>query len=318
MFTGLQLPLTVPAQPLQDDDTVNIHLLKGQLTVKDQICEYIDCEEPLVTWCFLDYFLSTYNGKMLKERTNNRGRPGNTCVPYQENSGRTGHCRVLRSDGHKTMPYFTGQWFPKHNENDENGLFFALMLALLKPWTSLADIKHEHETFREAFLNFVSGCSDNTLSTIANIEFYHEYCEGARHDNNANDGTGATDDHTNRFSDNFDTVADPQLNDVPIENSFKQPITEQEILTAIDRPFAPPELLHADIAISIGMSCRALSEEQYTVAYHAPAQSATSDHMNLFPHWEQLLNPCNELTLFPSPAKPSYPFMTCPFHSCLL
>ncbi|KAH9046023.1 hypothetical protein EDB84DRAFT_1632649 [Lactarius hengduanensis] len=53
----------------QDDDTVNIQMVEGRLYLKDQICEYMDRREALLTWNFLDYFLGMYDGKFLKEKT---------------------------------------------------------------------------------------------------------------------------------------------------------------------------------------------------------------------------------------------------------
>jgi hypothetical protein len=39
------------------------------------------------------------------------------------------------------MPYFPGHWFPERDDDFDNSLYHASMLALLKPWRSLRDLK---------------------------------------------------------------------------------------------------------------------------------------------------------------------------------
>ncbi|KAF8263014.1 hypothetical protein EI94DRAFT_1807895 [Lactarius quietus] len=77
------------------------------------------------------------------------------------------------------MPYFPGQWFPKRDFSNTNRLFEACMLALLTPWRSIADIKAETESFCDAYNSFLSSAPEHVLSTIHNIEFYHECAERA-------------------------------------------------------------------------------------------------------------------------------------------
>jgi hypothetical protein len=77
------------------------------------------------------------------------------------------------------MPYFPGQWFPKKDANG-NYLFEASILALLKPWFSISDLKREGETFLEAFDDFIAHASKETTRTIENLQFYHECSEGTQ------------------------------------------------------------------------------------------------------------------------------------------
>jgi hypothetical protein len=72
------------------------------------------------------------------------------------------------------MPYFPG--FPK-KEGTGNRFFEASMLALLKPWSLLKDLKEEGESFQDTFDLFTSTASDEVLCTIKNIQFYLECCE---------------------------------------------------------------------------------------------------------------------------------------------
>ncbi|KAH9025253.1 hypothetical protein EDB84DRAFT_1613857 [Lactarius hengduanensis] len=264
-----------PAPLRTDDNTVNIQMVEGRLLFKDQIREYLDRGEALLSWNFLDYFLGTYDGRFLKERTSARGRPSNIRVPYREGSNRD------------------GQWFPKRDEADPNGLFFACMLALLKPWASLTDLKGDTETFQHAFHDFASTAPDDTLATIANIEFYHECSESARRHTEAAGGTDHDNEQSGYIDGDFEDVSGQQILDVDNDNRFKKKITDDEILKAIDRPFAPRELLHTDIAVNIGTDCGALADLQYSVAYCEPARPATATQLDLFPHWQTSLDSGN-------------------------
>jgi hypothetical protein len=61
--------------------------------VCDQVCEYLDCRNDLQLWNYLDFFLGTYDGKLLEERPSNRGQSLNKRVLYKE--GQTGQGVVV-------------------------------------------------------------------------------------------------------------------------------------------------------------------------------------------------------------------------------
>ena len=154
-------------------------MVEGQIQIKDRAREYVDRGDQLENWSFLSFFLDTYDGSPAKDNDNLRGRRPNTRIPYRDGTGWNGHCRIIRSPGHETMPYFPGQWFPKQDPEDCNGLFEASMLALFKPWRSLTDLKRPEQTFREAFQDFIREAPFETRRLIKNIQFFHECCEHA-------------------------------------------------------------------------------------------------------------------------------------------
>lgn len=123
---------------LQGDELVTLEMVDGQVHVKEQITEYTEPGSLLEDWNYLDFFLGTYDGKCLKEKTTKQGRPGNTRV-WEFHS--TGRCRVILSPGHETMPYFPCQWFPARDDPENNELFEACILAMLTPWRRLSDLK---------------------------------------------------------------------------------------------------------------------------------------------------------------------------------
>lgn len=118
---------------LSKTETVNVEIVEGQLLIRDQIREYMHRGIALGHWSYLDYFLGSYDGAILKQKSTLRGRKPSIRIPYRDNCDRPGRCRVLRSPGHETMPYFPGFWFPKQDTSNANGLFEAAMLALLQP-----------------------------------------------------------------------------------------------------------------------------------------------------------------------------------------
>ena len=57
----------------QIDDLVTLEIVQGHLQIKDRALEYIDRGDTLECWSYLDFFLGTYDGPLLKERQSNRG-----------------------------------------------------------------------------------------------------------------------------------------------------------------------------------------------------------------------------------------------------
>ena len=85
---------------------VTLEMVHGQLQIIDRTREYIDRGDLLEDWSFLSFFLDSYDGFPVKQSDNLHGRRPNTRIAYREGTGRDGHCRVIRSPGHETMPYF--------------------------------------------------------------------------------------------------------------------------------------------------------------------------------------------------------------------
>lgn len=88
---------------------------------------------------------------MLIERTSLRGQRLNKWIPYKPDTQPEGRCRIVRSPGHDTMPYFPVCWLAKKEDDGDGGLYRASILALLKPWRTITDIKEGTHTFRMAF-----------------------------------------------------------------------------------------------------------------------------------------------------------------------
>ena len=258
---------------------VLLEVVEGQLLLKDQIREYMDRGDFLETWSYLDFFLGTYDGKTLKDCTVSRGRPTNIHVPYCGNSNRPGRCRVLCMENHETMPYFPGRWFPKCNDDGENGLFHASMLVLLKPWCSLQNLKNSGRTFHDSFNDFMAFAPENIHFIVENIQFFHECADSVRKDH-PEEPTDHEPFHASLPLDaeeSLDELSSDRLNSL---------VTDADVDQAMDRPFSAQELLYADVAIGLGLDCGALAEHEYSLSLNHPAYPATVEDMDCFDSWD--------------------------------
>ena len=276
----------------QVEELVTLEMVEGQIQIKDRAREYIDRGDQLENWSFLNFFLETYDGTPAKDNDNARGRRPNTGIPYRDGTGRNGHCRIIRSPGHETMPYFPGQWFPKQDAEDCNGMFEASMLALLKPWRSLTELKRPEQTFREAFNDFMREAPLETRRIIRNVQYYHECCQHV---------TQRTEPMTTMNEGSRTTVwTDVQeLEDGPLhgdddddvnDEHFEDLISEEDISRVIDQPFSSREHIFAEKAIDIGLKSGALHDKNDNVTNVNPARLATGDDVRRFQNWQTLLD----------------------------
>ena len=229
----------------------------------------------------------------MKKKDSTRGRKPNMRVPYRDGCGRDTRCRIIKSPGHETMPFFPGQWFPKQDLEDENGLFKASMLALLKPWRSLSDLKETEQSFRSAYDVFFQNASSEVRRTVKNVQFFHECGEHARRrDQNleAVDEPG----QSTAWSD-VQVLADgPPARDEESTTNFDDFVTEDDIQRVLDQPHSPRELIFADAAVDIGLKTGALQVITNDTVYDTPAPVATRQDLACFEGWQAVLDRARE------------------------
>ena len=73
-----------------------------------------------------------------------------------------------------------GGWLPRSDRASDRELYCASILALLKLWTSLSDLKTDTENFEEVFMSFLNNAPKKTLDIIENIQYYYECYNGAK------------------------------------------------------------------------------------------------------------------------------------------
>ncbi|KAF8799799.1 hypothetical protein BYT27DRAFT_7119585, partial [Phlegmacium glaucopus] len=141
-----------------------ITMASGVFSLKDQLHEYAFRGREIDQINLLTFVLDTYNRKIKpaegelekldEESMRPVGRPPNQRVVYRDGFDRPGHCRILRTEGHETLPHFVGGWMPRSDKPLHREMYCACMLALLKPWGDLADLKSDVEMFDDSFKRF--------------------------------------------------------------------------------------------------------------------------------------------------------------------
>ena len=83
--------------------------------------------------------------------------------------------RILRSQGHRNLPNFVGQRFPRSDDTDAKPFYYASILALLKPWRNLGtDLKQPDQTWETAFEDFLEEASWKERRVISDLQYFHE------------------------------------------------------------------------------------------------------------------------------------------------
>ncbi|KIK91578.1 hypothetical protein PAXRUDRAFT_149188 [Paxillus rubicundulus Ve08.2h10] len=213
-----------------------------------QMREYMDCGDALENYSYLDFFVNTYDAFMPAEETNKLPlRKHNVRIPYRANRGHSARCRVLRSDGHETMPYFPGQWFPHANDVEKHELYCASILTLLKPWRSLATLKCQDLSFDAAFHNFIAESPPSFSRTIDNIQ-YHYNCADKAQERRTNAEISTAWAVASQVPDeNVDE--DNGLNEISV--AMVEKVIEDDIQDAMQSKMSSRERLYADVAIGI-------------------------------------------------------------------
>lgn len=271
----------------QDVESVTIQIIDGKVEIKEKLAEYVNRGDALESWSYLDFFLGTYDGKMLHEKSSPCGRPRSVHVPYKPNSQPEGRCRILRSAGHDTMPYFPASWLAKKEpSNDHGGLYEASILALLKPWRSITDIKQDAHSFRMAFDLFLDTTSDENRKTVENMDFFHESSKRASANNDFTDNEALHGQATVLTTENTTNLDIGNMSQI---NNITCLVTEDIITEAIHRPFSSRELKYADDAITIGNAAGAFAAHPLgTLPQHQPLP-ATAEQCSQFPIWESAI-----------------------------
>ncbi|KAF8816193.1 hypothetical protein BYT27DRAFT_7248501 [Phlegmacium glaucopus] len=271
----------------------------GVITLKDQLHEYMYRGQEVSDMNLLTFLLETYDGKGAKE--DDRGenddivsvdddltRPGrrrNRRVAYREGFNKTGRCRVFRTEGHETLPQFVGCWMPRNDKACERNLYCASMLALLKPWNDLGDLKTEGETFEDSFQQLLNGATKKTHDIIENIQYYYECYDGAkkREEEARFDGPDRTVDFEEEASREDQTTNSFDYMSDSVET------TEEDIEFAYDSRGTMREKLYAQVSMDTAMGCGIFSDIRPHTVYLPNAVVADTKDVIIFRRWEEQL-----------------------------
>jgi hypothetical protein len=269
-------------------DYLCVTVTDDQLMLKDQLKEYADRGRPLAGYNFLDYFINTYDTddagrKMITvNREGGCSHPHNERVAYKEGTGRDNCCQIICSQGHETLPNFIWQWFPWDNDSQLQELHAACMIALLKPWQTLGELKGCQESFIHVLCQFREDAAPSTLCIIKNLQHYQEYTiflwVFRLHDGLVGRKQGSW--HTE------------EEHDVDMEKaSSKQPdFSEDDIHLAGLTIWDPRVVWYAEVAMNIAEDIGMFETVMVSSAFKPPAAVALVEDMGLYQMWERTLH----------------------------
>ncbi|KAG1779790.1 hypothetical protein EV702DRAFT_1043675 [Suillus placidus] len=222
------------------------------LQLRDQIREYMDRADALEDFSYMDYFLNTPN--------------------------------------HETMPYFPGPWLPRHNTEHTYPLYCASMLALLKPWRTLLDLKLPLQTFSDAFDAFVAKASPNISKVLDNIQYFYDCSDKAR-ENQINSAFGtawntASGSHDEEIDADEDSEEQGPVSDVTEENS-QQAVTEEDIENAMQDCYLTCKLLYADVAINIAEDFAIFDDVPLQTVPCHPSRVTSEEEVQRYTEWHE-------------------------------
>ena len=106
----------------------------------------------------IEYFTRTAESRITGGRdTEDQARRTATKDKYyyqQQHPMALTYIRVIRPNTERTIPHFVRALFPRKEDRVWRNKYCANILALLKPWRRLSDLKHPNETWDEAFEEF--------------------------------------------------------------------------------------------------------------------------------------------------------------------
>lgn len=163
----------------------------GAVVLKDQLRDYQYRGPILNDLSFFDFVVNTYDKaehaqeEDLQEETSKEkkkaGRPKNLRVPYLPEAGKPNSCRVLRTNGHETIPKISGAWVASGKDKNNREFYSASMLLMFKPWRTLKNLKDTDELFEASWGRLQQSLSAREKQLVENFEYYHDCWEAASH-----------------------------------------------------------------------------------------------------------------------------------------
>ncbi|RDB21373.1 hypothetical protein Hypma_011904 [Hypsizygus marmoreus] len=270
-----------PQEPIQ-----RIVVQDGEVRLKDQVKDYRYRGDALAETNFLDFFLNTYEGRT-DIRTNDdadesRRHTFSEHVPYKEGAEKVSQCRIIRGEGHETLPNFIGQWFPRKDEPSTREFYCASMLFLLKPWSSLDCLKGVHGSFNDAFNEFIGGAPIRIRRIVENIQFYYDSCDSAKRraeeEHHRTGGTIDIDDHIDvePFTEATEDYVPDEVTELDIERARRDAECTRESYFGQQA---------VDTAIEVGI----FNEDRPLTVYKQIATTAHRDDELQYNEWAKML-----------------------------
>jgi len=155
----------------------------GQLFTCSQVGDYKLHGQEFEEMCMLDFVVNTYEEGIPqhKHEHTHKGCPRNKRSGYiLTHPKRDTHHHVHRTAGHHTLPDIVGPFFP-NPKGEKVNLYFMCVLALLRPWCTVDNIKRAEVTFERVYRVFYNGASKIARTVISGIQYHYECKNAAIH-----------------------------------------------------------------------------------------------------------------------------------------
>jgi hypothetical protein len=167
------------------EDVVTLTLLNDAIIARSQLVDYMLRGRELESFSLLTFARDSYERDVDVDRERERenvddvnplpGRRRHVRSLYlPAHSHYKKKCRVIRPANHKNLLSIPGQYFPRNNVPERYDFYCASMLALLKPWRDLSDLRARHPSWSSAFAAFRSECDQQCIDILVNIQFFYE------------------------------------------------------------------------------------------------------------------------------------------------
>lgn len=157
----------------------------GKLHVQRQVEDYAFRGSEFEDMGFLSFTVETYERRLVTQNENvddthdvEESRHVSTnqnCQYLSNHPKKTTHTRVRRSENHNYLPNIVGSWLPRRDgEESTRPYYFASMLALLKPWRELEDLKTDRESWQSMFDIFMETASQRDRDVVAGCQYFYD------------------------------------------------------------------------------------------------------------------------------------------------
>ncbi|KAF8804157.1 hypothetical protein BYT27DRAFT_7302151 [Phlegmacium glaucopus] len=299
--THIPKPAVVGESRVDGNEDASNHIITmvdGVIALKDQLHEYMFRGEEMIELNLFTFVLDTYDTKAehtAKDIGNEDatfgnegrgfGRPRNRRIAYRQGFDKCGHTRVFRTEGHETLPQFVGRWMPRNDRPNDREMYCGSMLALLKPWTDLSDLKGHAETFEESFDQFVANSSKKIRDILENIQYYYECYDGAK---KRREEVQAED--MQRTIDYEEDTSSEDLTANAMEfDQEAQEVTEEDVELAYESRSAMRECLYAQVAMTTAIDCGVFYEVKSDTVFFPGAERAATEELEIFQGWADQL-----------------------------
>lgn len=248
----------------------------GTLTIRDQIREYMDRGQPLEELSYLEFFRNSYD---IRVSSNYEGGDEDNvhrraCLPrfqYLSGTGHECHRRVLRREGHEMMVTFSGPWFPRADDASNRTLYCASVLALLKPWCRMNDLKEPETSFEDALQEFLSDAPASVHRILDNIQYFYDCADKVIE---RSEVTLQDISDTGQEMNHDDELAEENVEEDPLVVP-KKPILRQ----------SAREILYADIAMNVANEFKIFDDSltEQEISWSAPR--ATKNDIDRQEEW---------------------------------